>query len=156
GMLQERLEKGFVLQVHRSRLTALRSNRPPRSRPLRPPLRAQRPPSPLAPLAPTPPAGLRYGLRRRSLVLALLGPDGNSGKSEAEVVVPDRRREPVAVRRPAVGAEAAPAAAPAHPVRAQDGIRPFPDVAVKVVDAKAVRLVRAHFRRASQILPLAS
>ena len=115
---------------------------------------AQRPPSPLAPLAPTPPAGLRYGLRRRSLVLALLGPDGNSGQSEAEVAAPERRRAPVAARRPAVGAEAAPAAAPDHPVRAHDGIRPFPDVAVKVVDSQAVRWIRAHFRGASQERPL--
>ena len=42
----------------------------------------------------------------------------SSGKSEAQVVVPVRRRVPVAVRRLAVGAVVVPAAAPVHPVRA--------------------------------------
>src|SRR5262249_60396344 len=34
-----------------------------------------------------------------TLLLALLGPDGNSGKAEPDVVVPDRRRAPAAARR---------------------------------------------------------
>src|SRR5271163_4543497 len=42
----------------------------------------------------------------------------SSGKSETDVVVPVRRRVPVAVRRLAVGPVVVPAAAPVHPVRA--------------------------------------
>src|SRR5262249_54575904 len=50
-------------------------------------------------------AGVRYCLPEPL-------PDGNSGKAEAEVVAPVGRRAPVADRRPAVGADDAPAAAP--------------------------------------------
>src|SRR5262249_34973031 len=45
-------------------------------------------------------------------------PDGNSGKAEAEEVVPVRRRVPDAVRRLAVDAVVVPTAAPVHSDRA--------------------------------------
>src|SRR5262249_1046666 len=61
-------------------------------------------------------------------------PRRNSGEPEAEVAAPDRRRDPVAVRRPAEGAAVVPAAAPAHPARAPGGgvLTPLPDIAVQV------------------------
>src|SRR5262249_43794887 len=80
----------------------------------------------------------------------------NSGKTEADEVGTVRRRAPGPARRPAEDAGEAPAAAPEHPDRAPAGSRPFPDVAVQVVDPKAVRLVRAHFRGAARTGPLGS
>src|ERR1700676_1956347 len=45
-------------------------------------------------------------------------PGRNEDNAKAQVVVPDRRRVPVAVRRPAAPAAEVPAAAPGPPIRA--------------------------------------
>src|SRR5262249_31294688 len=76
----------------------------------------------------------------------------NCGDTEPQVAVPERRRVPAAVRRPAAPAVAAPAAAPDHPVRAISRSTridrlavfvfavavgaPLPDVAVYVAQAE--------------------
>src|SRR5262245_44018064 len=78
----------------------------------------------------------------------------SSGKSEAEAEGPERRREPVAVRRLAVGAVGVPAAAPAHPDRALPGIGPLPHVAVHVAQPQFIRWVGANPRGASKELSL--
>src|SRR5262245_10270057 len=85
---------------------------------------------------------------QRDLVLARTAdplPDGNSGKTETQAAVPERRQfRREAVRRPAVGAALAPAAAPAHPARALEGVGPLPYVAVHVAQAQLVRGIGPH------------
>src|SRR4051812_32836977 len=92
----------------------------------------------LRPLASAPGSA---GVRTR---LPVLLPDGNSGKPEPGVVVPDRRRAPIAVRRPALRAGAEPATAPEYPGRALLFVQvgaPLPHVAMHVAQPKFVRWV---------------
>src|SRR5262249_5608570 len=77
---------------------------------------------------------------------------GNSGKSEAEVEAPARRRAPEAVRRLAAGAAVAPAAAPEHPARAHRGRSPLRHIALHVAQAQFIRRGRANPRWTSEIL----
>src|SRR5262245_19609279 len=79
---------------------------------------------------------------------------GNSGKTEAEVEAPARRRAPEAVRRLAADGAVAPAAAPEHPARAQRGRSPLRHVAVHVAQAQLIRWVRANPRGSSEVLSL--
>src|SRR5690349_19222138 len=92
-----------------------------------------------------PALGLRSRLRSALPVL----PGRDSGDAKAQVVVPEVRRAPEAVRRAAAPGVVAPAPAPVHPVRALLGAywvgdqtrrvvavpvrTPFPHVAVHVV-----------------------
>src|SRR5277367_3089839 len=91
---------------------------PPRSRPLRPPLRLSGLRLRSPPLAPTPTAGLRYGLRRRSLLTCLPDTGRNCEKAEANDAVRAAQLVADAERGRAERTAAAPAPAPEHPVRA--------------------------------------
>src|SRR5262249_26057431 len=85
-------------------------------------------------------------------------PDGNSGKTEAEVVAPVRRRDAQTVRRHAGHAEGEPVAAPHHPepflALALGGGGPLQHVAVHVGQSQLIRRIRANPRGSSEVLSL--
>src|SRR5690349_5142239 len=92
-----------------------------------------------------------------ALLPALLATERNPGKSEALDAAPVVRRVPAAVRHPAVGAVAEPAAAPEHPARAPflvEVLTPLPHVAMHVAQAQLVRRIRTDLGRPPQIGPL--
>ena len=95
----------------------------------------------------------------------------NSGQAEAQVVVPDARLAPAAVRRPGEAGLAVPAPAAEDPARGSRNPRrivprrllviigsvpvgtPLPDIPVHVVQAERVRLEPPHWRGVDVSVP---